>query len=220
MSVTIQSNLLKNLFRNIYFINGTAYAGKSTMIKMLAQKHNGICCGENYHDELMNLIDVENQPNLSYFQTMKDWNEFLSRTPKEYADWIDGCGNEAADLEIIKLIQLSAEGKKIFVDTNIPLQRLYEISDYNHVAIMAAKQSTSVERFFERDDEEKQFILSQIESSDNPAAQMENYRKCLAMVNSVEKYNAFVNFGFYALERDDKRTPEETMMILEKHFKL
>lgn len=36
-------------FSNIYFINGTAYAGKSTMVKMLAEKYNGIACEENYH---------------------------------------------------------------------------------------------------------------------------------------------------------------------------
>lgn len=29
-------------FDNIFFINGTAYAGKSTMVKRLAEKYNGI----------------------------------------------------------------------------------------------------------------------------------------------------------------------------------
>lgn len=33
-------------FKNVYFINGTAYAGKSTMVKMLAEKYNGIACEE------------------------------------------------------------------------------------------------------------------------------------------------------------------------------
>lgn len=32
---------------NIFFINGTAYAGKSTMVKRLAEKYNGIACEEN-----------------------------------------------------------------------------------------------------------------------------------------------------------------------------
>ena len=36
-------------FDNVYFFNGTAYAGKSTMVKRLAEKHNGIACEENYH---------------------------------------------------------------------------------------------------------------------------------------------------------------------------
>lgn len=40
-------------FENVYFINGTAYAGKSTMVKLLAEKYNGIACEENYHDRLV-----------------------------------------------------------------------------------------------------------------------------------------------------------------------
>ena len=32
-------------FPNAYFINGTAYAGKSTMVQLLAEKYGGICCG-------------------------------------------------------------------------------------------------------------------------------------------------------------------------------
>ena len=38
---------------NVYFITGTAYAGKSTMVKLLAQKFDGIACEENY-DRLLN----------------------------------------------------------------------------------------------------------------------------------------------------------------------
>lgn len=31
-------------YDNVYFINGTAYAGKSTMVKMLSEKYHGIAC--------------------------------------------------------------------------------------------------------------------------------------------------------------------------------
>lgn len=125
MDITIKSNLLKYFFRNVYFINGTAYAGKSTMVRLLAEKHDGICCGENYHDVFMDAINVESQPNLSYFNTMKSWQEFVNRTPEQYDSWISGCGEEASDLEIIRLIQLADRGKKIFVDTNISTKKLW-----------------------------------------------------------------------------------------------
>lgn len=216
----IKSNILKNIFRNVYFINGTAYAGKSTMVKMLAKKYDGICCGENYHDIFMNAIDAENQPNLSYFNTMKDWQEFVNRTPDEYDSWILGCSEEASDLEIIRLIQLADTGKNIFVDTNISTEKLREISDYHHVAIMLAPQSISIERFFDREDEEKQFILEKIQKAVNPEKTMKNYRECLARINSPEKYHAFEESGFFTLVRDDERTLEQTLEVLEKHFRL
>ena len=220
MSVSIKSNLLKNLFKNVYFINGTAYAGKSTMVKMLSEKHNGIFCGENYHSELTDIIEIEHQPNLSYFQTMKDWQEFVNRTPEEYDAWIQGTSREAEQLEILLLIRLAAEGKKIFVDTNINLDTLWKISARDHVAIMLAPQSTSVERFFDRSDPDKQFLLSVIDAAEDPEKTRQNFKDCLALINSQDKYDMFANSGFFTIVRDDSRTPEETLAILEKHFKL
>lgn len=39
----IENNILKYYLRNAYFITGMAYAGKSTMVKMLAEKYDMIC---------------------------------------------------------------------------------------------------------------------------------------------------------------------------------
>lgn len=220
MKIGIESNILRSILKNVYFINGTAYAGKSTMIKMLAKKHNGIMCGENYNEKLFDTIDKEHQPNLCYFQTMAGWQEFLNRSPKEYDAWIQGCSREGTDLELIELIRLSQTGRKIFVDTNIPLDVLREISDYDHVAIMLNPQSMSVERFFERADPEKQFLLSKIQESENPEKTMGNFKACIAEINSAEHYREFAESGFFVHVRDGSATIEETLAILERHFNL
>ena len=114
MKIEFDSNILRNILRNVYFINGTAYAGKSTMVELLAQKHDGICCGENYHMELLNFADPVHQPNLCYFDTMTDWQEFIGRTPEEYETWTKGVRREVVQLEIMKLLQLIPQGKKIW----------------------------------------------------------------------------------------------------------
>ena len=36
----IANNILKYYLRDVYFITGTAYAGKSTMVKMLAERYD------------------------------------------------------------------------------------------------------------------------------------------------------------------------------------
>lgn len=220
MSITIDSNILRNLFQNVYFLNGTACAGKSTMVKLLAQKHDGICCGENYHMELMHLADPVNQPNLCYMQTMGSWQEFVSRTPEEYDAWLQNTAKEAALLELVKLIELAATGKKIFVDTNIPVEMLREISDYSRVAVMLAPPEMSVNRFFDRPDAEKQFLYQQLLLCPDPNAAIENYRKCLAKINSQEHFEEFANSGFFTHQRTDESTIEETLAILERHFNL
>lgn len=36
----IENNILKHYLKNVYFITGTAYAGKSTTVKMLADRYD------------------------------------------------------------------------------------------------------------------------------------------------------------------------------------
>ena len=145
-------------FKNVYFINGTAYAGKSTMIKLLAKKYNGIACEENYHDIRVPSLNKNDFPALTYIRELKDWKQFIRRTPEEYANWINAVNEECAIVELEILEELSKQNKKIFVDTNIPVHILKEISDKNHVLIMVTDQDVSVDRFIERPDKEKQFI--------------------------------------------------------------
>jgi len=217
----INNSVLKHYLKNVMFINGTAYAGKSTMVKMLADKYGLVHCGENYDCVPKHLINPKTHPNLCYFQTMKNWQEFVNRPPQEYFDWIVGVSKECAEFEIIHLISVS-QTQKTIVDTNMPLDVLFEIADYNQVAIMLSPQSMSVERFFDRNDSDKVFIKEQIMKADNPEKTMQNFRDCVAKINSKEIYEEFANSGFFTLVREDTNidTKEETLTILAKHFRL
>lgn len=222
MKIEIESNILRYYLRNVYFINGTAYAGKSTMAAMLAEKYGMVHCGENYHAaHTGDFVTPEYQPNMSYFQTMKDWQEFVNRTPEEYARWIEGTSLEAAQIEIAELLRIP-DGQRVIADTNIPLAMLREISDYPHVAIMLSPQAMSVERFFDRPDADKQFLLRQIGLAENPEKTMANFKACMAKVNSRECYDAFLNSGFFTIIREDAQTDTrlETMNRLVEHFQL
>ena len=220
MKINFDSNILKSLLKDVYFLNGTAYSGKSTMVQLLAEKHDGICCGENYHMDLLKHADPEYQPNLCYFDTMSGWQEFISRTPEEYDAWIAGVAREAVQLELIVLLRLCESGKKIFVDTNIPVGILREISDYRHVAIMLSPMEMSVDRFFDRPDAEKQFLYQKILEAPDPKAALINYRKCLEKINSPEHFNEFAESGYYVHLRDENSTVEATLKMLEEHFLL
>lgn len=220
MKIGIESNVLRHLLRDVYFITGTAYAGKSTAVKLLAEKHDGICCGENYHDVLMSVVDPALQPNMAYFDTMSGWQAFISRTPEEYDAWITGVSREAGEMEIALLLQYAAQGKKIFVDTNIPLDVLREIAAYDHVAVMLSPQSMSVERFFDREDPEKQFLLRQIQQAEDPEWALNNFKACIAKINSPEHYQEYANSGFFTWVRREDSTVEEALACLERHFGL
>ncbi len=208
-------------FDNVYFFNGSAYAGKSTMVKRLAEKYDGIACEENYHEALMDSIDYEEFPNLGYMAQLTDWADFIRRTPEEYASWVAGGSKECEILELRILEELVTKtDKKIFVDTNISPETLREISDVNHVMIMLADPQISVSRFFDRPDREKQFLYQLLLQEKDPSAAMANFRECLSRINSQENYDMFLHSGFHVLLRDEKRSIEETMQIVEKYLNL
>lgn len=127
-------------FENVYFINGTAYAGKSTMVKLLAE--------------------------------------------------------------------------------NIPIEILHKVSDENHVLIMLADPNISVQRFFERPDKEKQFLYQLLLKEDNPEDAMINFRECLKRINSRERYMMFQKSGFNVITRDENRSIEETLSLVEEKLDL
>ena len=218
----ISNNVLKHYLKNVYFITGTAYAGKSTAVKMLAERYGMICCGENYHMDVSEKVATpDTHPDLCYNRMLTDWRDFVTRSPEEYERWMYAVGREAAEFEVAELIAISQD-KKVIADTNIPLDILKEISDYNRVAVMLSPQSMSVERFFDRSDPDKQFLLSVIDSCDDPKAVMENYRRGLALINSQEHYAEYANSGFFTLVREDngEDTREEVCRKLAEHFSL
>lgn len=220
--MNIENNILKYYLRNVYFITGTAYAGKSTTVKMLAERYDMVFCGENYHCNVADQIATpELQPDFCYRKNLTDWRDFVTRPPEEYERWIYNSGREGAGFEIAELISLGRE-RKVIADTCIPLDILKEISDYQHVAVMLSPQSMSVERFFDRDDPDKQFLLRVIESCENPEAVMENYRRGLTLINSQKHYDEYADSGFFTVVRQDteKDTREEVCDTIARHFGL
>ena len=218
----IENNILKHYLKNCYFITGTAYAGKSTMVKMLAERYDMIFCGENYHSPVSDIVATsKSHPNIRYLRELTDWKDFVTRTPEEYERWIYATGREAAEFEVAHLLTLPRD-RKVIVDTSIPVDLLHEISDYDHVAVMLSPQSMSVERFFDRSDPEKQFLLRVIERCENPEAVMENYKQGLAHINSKAHYDEYAQSGFFTLVREDdgRDTREEVCLALAKHFGL
>lgn len=207
-------------FKNVYFINGNAYAGKSTMVKLLAEKYNGILCEENYHNAYLSDLDKNEFPGLTYTRDLKDWRDFIRRTPDEYEHWINITSKECEILELQILEDLIKEDKLIFVDTNISIKTLSKISDKDHVLIMLADPDISVNRFFERPDREKQFLYKLLLNEEDPNFAIENFRNCLKRINTKEKYNEFLNSGFNVILRDEKRSIDETLKLVECSFKL
>ena len=220
MKIQISSNLLRHYLQNVYFINGHSCAGKSTMVKMLAERYDMIHCGENYHDVFpREKLSRWAQPGLCYFDTMSGWEEWLGMTLEEHWRWTEQVSRECVELELLELLKLSAGGKRIIVDTNIPVEILREISDYRHVAIMLCDPpDVCAVRFFDRDDPDKKFIMEQIKLCKNPEAALQNFNSW-ALYHPPEETD-WQHTGFFTYTRTDfeNDTREEVLNALAKHF--
>ena len=222
MKLTFTDNIIKHYLENIYFINGHSYAGKSTMVKLLAERFDMIECGENYHDVFpREKLSRWKQPGLCYFDTMGGWEEWLNMTPEEHYRWTEEVSRECTEIEILELIRLSVNGKKVIVDTNIPPEVLRQISDYDHVAILLCDPpDITAERFFDRDDPDKKFMMEQIRKCKKPEATLANFNSWA--LYHPEDETDWVHTGFFTYTRSDFEhdTREEMLQILAKHFKL
>ena len=222
MKIEISDNLIKHYLENVYFINGHSYAGKSTMVRMLSERFDMVHCGENYHDAFpREKLSRWKQPALCYFDTMSGWEEWLSMTPREHGVWMEGVSRECVELEILELLRLAASGRKIIVDTNIPPEILRHISDYHRVAIMLCEPpDICKEKFFDRDDPDKQFMLHQISLCKDPVSTRKNFDSWASYKPDVaEDWNGT---GFFTYTRRDfeKDTREEVLNLLADHFGL
>lgn len=207
---------------NVYFVIGTSYAGKSTVVKNLAKKHGGIALEENYHDAKLPELDSREFPNLCYTRDLRDWHEFIRRTPDEYVAWLKNVKKECEAVELRILEELlqkpGTQGKKIFADTNISIETLHRISDERHVLVMLADPEIGIHRFFDRPDPEKQFLYRLMLEEPDPQTALDNYREILTRVCSKESYDELLHSGFRVVFRDEGRTQEETVTLAEEIF--
>ena len=209
---------------NVYFVIGTSYAGKSTVVRNLAKKHHGIELGENYHDAKLPELDSREFPNLTYTRDLQDWHEFIRRTPDEYVTWLINVKKECETVELQMLEELlekpEAREKPVFVDTNISVETLHRITDTKHVLVMVADPETGIHRFFDRPDPEKQFLYRLMLEEPDPQAALDNYREILTRIHSKESYDELLNSGFRVIYRDEERSEEETVLLAEDVFGL
>ena len=207
---------------HVYFVIGTSYAGKSTVVKNLAKKHGGIALEENYHDAKLPELDSREFPDLTYTRDLQDWHAFIRRTPDEYVAWLNRVKKECEIVELQILEELlakpEAREKKIFVDTNICVETLHRITDTHHVLVMLADPEIGIHRFFDRPDPEKQFLYKLMLEEPDPQAALDNYREILTRVCSRESYDELLHSGFPVLLRDENRSQEETVLLAEKIF--
>ncbi len=210
----ISNNIIKEQLKNVYFLCGGAYGGKTTMARLIEEKYGLYRYRQGEHfDEYIKIAGPKYQPALCV-ERSKDWHGFFAQEPRKYADWMQQELREEAEFLIADLVSV-AKNQKVIVDASVPIDILKEITDYEHVILLFAPDEMKRQHYFDRADKDEvyQFILSFPDGEDL----LKNVIEALNIDNKSEHDN-YVNSGFKYIERTDNDTIEDTLDIIEKHF--
>ncbi|MEC9485636.1 MAG: hypothetical protein UMR38_07140 [Candidatus Izemoplasma sp.] len=157
---------------------------------------------------------------MNYSKTMSGWEEFVTRDKEHYYAWLKGVSEELIDFEILELISI-AKDQKVIVDTNLPHRVLKKISDPSRVVYMVTTPEISMNEFFNREDEEKQFLLNVIKQTDDPEGNLKRYKDVIQYCNRQELVDEFKDSGFLCITRESLEDDiNEKVTQIEDHFGL
>ena len=221
--MNIAENILKYNLQNVYFLAGTALAGKTTMSKLLAEKHGLLLFNENWHEDhfrvFRSICDEKYQPISTKKKETTDWEAFFGRSVEEFLAAGAGRGenDEYLEFALLELMKLSQRGR-VIADVSVPIGLLTKISDYHRIACMlTSPELVTCENYGKRDDHREFLacILSLKEPEKKIAVQDELFRLGVERTyEDVRKYRLF------SIVRDNESTVETTLRLLEEHFML
>jgi len=221
--MNIAENILKHNLQNVYFLTGTALAGKTTMSNALCAKYGFVHFNDNYHEERFgvwrSIINEKHQPFSTRKKETTDWEAFFGRPLEDYLAEREKPGEyeEYVEFMLMELIKLS-QHQKVVADILIPAKLLTEIAGRSHTAcLLAAPELLNCRNYGAREDH-RDFLecpLSLKEPEKKIAVQDELFRI------TGEKIKAEAEeYGLFTLVRSDSSTVENTLAQLEKHFGL
>jgi len=217
--MNIAKNILKHSLQNVYFLAGTPLAGKTTMARALADKHDLIYFSEYWYTDsfkvFKSLCDEMYQPYSVRNEKITDWETYFGRSLEEFL--ADESGNEYIEFAIIELIKLS-QVRKVITDIVIPIPLVAEISDYNRIAcLMASPELITCENYGSRDSHKAFLVCLKAlkESEKKIAVQDELFR-----IRAEQTYEEVRQRKLFTIVRTEESTIENTLQLLEQHFRL
>lgn len=208
-----QDNIIKKYLENVYFIAGTPCGGKTTVSRALSKKYGiPVYDIDERFEEHQRMSDPVSQPSMNW--QFKDADEFFGRSVEEYRSWLLKNTREQLDFVLLDLIRLSQNGK-IICDCHLTLEQATQVTEPSRMAFMIKKPVNLVDEYCNRADH--QGFSDFIHSATDVEKAKKNCNETLLSLN--EKFYEDVKASeFFWLERDDKRSVEETAVLVAKHF--
>ncbi|MBI9011490.1 MAG: hypothetical protein JEZ08_04610 [Clostridiales bacterium] len=211
----IKNNILRSHLQNVYWIGGTACAGKTTASKTIAEKYNYYHYdADTMFEEYRKLASEKDQPALS--REFSSLNDYFERPIDEYIDYLEQMNREAFEMMIIDLVKLSID-KKVVVEGHYPPELMFDLAEKHRIAFLYAEEDIIRRDYFNRPD--KLSMLKSIREA-SKSEDLVNHVLDVVVKNAEYQVKAGKACDFKFIKRDSNSTVENTLRILEEHFKL
>ncbi len=211
----IENNILKHHLRNVFWIGGTACGGKTTASKMIAKKYNYFHYdADTMFDDYRVLANKKDQPALS--REFSSFREYFNRPINEYIDYLEKINRESFGMMLLDLVKLSIN-EKVVVEGHYPPELILELADKDRIAFLYAEEDTIRNDYFNRVD--KQNMLTSIKEA-SQSDDLVNHVLDVVIKNAEHQINVGKKCNLKFIKRDSNSTIENTLKILEEHFKL
>lgn len=211
----ISDNVMKHALRNVYFICGTACAGKTTMARMLADKHGlRLYDMDERYDEHRAIAQPEYQPDTCYHMT--DFHAQWMRPASEQARWNMSIMAEQTDMVLMDLARLAAE-EPVLADVLYAPVYTPAIVARERLVFLTVDRAAIRRDYFRRP--EKRGFYDFVRAQPLADVYFENIFQGLELTNDMEQ-RAMRASGLRVLERTPDMSREDMLREIERHFGL
>ena len=211
----IQNNILRHYLKNVLFVCGTACGGKTTVARMLAEKHGfALYDMDQMYDRHRAMADKEHQPNMCYH--MQDHHAQWTRNVQEQAAWNMKNLAEQTDMVLLDLIRLSRH-ETVVADVLYSPVYTRELVDEKQLVFLTVDKSVLRTQYFNRP--EKQAFYQFVKAQPLADVYFDNILSGLELTNELEQ-EAMRQSGLKIIKRQPDDTRESLLCKVELHFGL
>lgn len=210
----IENNILKHYLKNVYWIGGTACAGKTTMSRTLAEKYNFYHYNaDEMYQHYRKIAVPERQPYMcKHFEDLK---AYFSQPLDEYMHFLEMINRESFGMLLLDIIKIS-ENQTVIVEGHYPPELMKELASHDRIAFMMTDEKHIRKDYFDRED--KICMLNAIRDAGNEM--LLNHVLDVVVKSAASQVESGIKHGYKTFERNETSTVESTLEALEKHFKL
>ncbi len=208
-----QDNVIREYLKNVYFITGTPCAGKTTISRELAKRHNLFVYDmDEEFEKHQKISNPAFQPSMN--EAFNDADAFFGRTVEEYKKWLIDNTREQLDFVLLDLIRLS-QNQIVLCDCHLTLEEADRITDASRIVFLIKEPVNLVEEYCNRPDHQgfRDFI--------NSASDVEKAKTiCNATLKALneKRYRDIKASSYYWIERTPASTVDETVGKIERLF--